>query len=194
MHFAAISTSHITVAIIAFCALWYVKQTLAPIIFHDRPCQTARRPCQPQLPVTWRNYFAITCAYCVVKAVAEAFPTNQQEKVLFTEHDLHVRGLTNELSPDICRVALCRTFYLIEDHGVKYPWDSMSPRTYVSSTLSSQRGTSGSCGTSRSNCFSQAISMEHSLAISAGDHEWPFRTSSSSKSQGALLHPRSNPQ
>jgi len=127
-----IIVAYITVAIVAFCVLWYTILTLAPLIFHDCPYQTPfSTPLWFCAQVIQLSVFSVALHVAkffrnklrVVKTgVVEALHNLQvNKKMSFSQGMIStVEGSAKRLSPDIYRAALCRTLYLIdEDHELE---------------------------------------------------------------------------
>ena len=122
-----IIVAYVTVAIVAFCVLWYIVLTLAPLIFHDCPYRT---------PLSTPLWFCAQLIQLSVFSVAlhvAKFIRNQlhivRTGVVDLFHDLQidkkksfsqgmistVEGSAKRFSLDIYRAALCRTLYLIDE-------------------------------------------------------------------------------
>ena len=117
----------ITLAITAFCIVWYLALSLAPLAFHDCPYQT------PLSTLFW--FFAqmiplsvFSVAHCGVKFfyhksglvstdVVERFRSRQlNKKETFSQGMISMfEGSAKRSSPDIYRSALCRTLNLLDD-------------------------------------------------------------------------------
>jgi hypothetical protein len=124
--------AYITVAIVAFCVLWYIILTLAPLIFHDCPYQTPlSTPLWFCAQVIQLSVFSVALhvakLFCnklrVVKTgVVKTFHNLQMNKKRSFSQGMisTLEGSAKRFSLDIYRTALCRTLYLInEDHELE---------------------------------------------------------------------------
>ena len=127
-----IIVAYITVAVVAFCVLWYIILTLAPLIYHDCPYRTPLSTplwfCAQAIQLSvfsvalhvakfFRNKLRV-----VKTGVVEAFHNLQiDKKKSFSQGMIStVEGSAKRFSLDIYRAALCRTLYLIdEDHELE---------------------------------------------------------------------------
>ena len=127
-----IIVAYVTIAIVAFCVLWYIILTLAPLVFHDCPYRTPlSTPLWWCVQVIQLSVFSVALhmAYFfrdklrVVKTgVVEAIHNQQiNKKMSFSQGMIStVEGSAKRFSLDIFRAALCRTLYLVdEDHELE---------------------------------------------------------------------------
>ena len=124
--------AYITVAIVAFCILWYIVLTLAPLIFHDCPYQTPL-----STPLWFCTQVIQLSVFSIAHHIAKFFRNNLRvlkPGVVETFRNLQIdkkksfsQGMISTLeasakrfSLDIYRAALFQTVYLINgDHELE---------------------------------------------------------------------------
>ena len=127
-----IIVAYITVAIVAFCVLWYIILTLAPLVFHDCPYRTPL-----STPLWFCTQVIQLSVFTIAHHMAKIFRNNLRivnTRVVEALQDLQInkkrifsQGMVSTLedsakrfSLDIYRGALRRTLYLIdEDHELE---------------------------------------------------------------------------
>ena len=127
-----IIVAYITVATVAFCVLWYIILTLAPLIFHDCPYRTPfSTPLWFCAQLIQLSIFSVAHPVAnflcnklrIVKTgVVEAIRNLQvNKKTSFSQGMVStIEGSAKRFSLDLYRAALCRTLYLIdEDHELE---------------------------------------------------------------------------